>query len=89
MPKQANVAILVVGETVLDGEWQGLIRVQDVRATEKDKVKVFESFRPGDIVRAVVVSFECFDCNGMGTDGVVRFRWEISRITIYRRRVII
>ena len=55
-PKQATVAILVVGETVLDGEWQGLIRVQDVRATEKDKVKIFESFRPGDIVRAVVVS---------------------------------
>lgn len=55
-PRQANVAILVVGDTVLDGEWQGLIRVQDVRATEKDKVKIFESFRPGDIVRAVVVS---------------------------------
>jgi exosome complex component CSL4 len=54
--RQANVAILVVGETVLDGEWQGLIRVQDVRATEKDKVRIFESFRPGDIVRAVVVS---------------------------------
>ena len=31
-------------------------RVQDVRATEKDKVKMFESFRPGDIVRAQVVS---------------------------------
>lgn len=56
-PRQATVAILVVGETVLEGEWQGLIRVQDVRATEKDKVKIFESFRPGDIVRAVVVSF--------------------------------
>jgi exosome complex component CSL4 len=55
-PKQASVAILVVGETVLDGEWQGIIRVQDVRATEKDRVKIFESFRPGDIVRAVVVS---------------------------------
>jgi exosome complex component CSL4 len=55
-PRQASVAILVVGEMVLDGEWQGLIRVQDVRATEKDKVKISESFRPGDIVRAVVVS---------------------------------
>ncbi|KAF8854711.1 hypothetical protein BDZ45DRAFT_656333 [Acephala macrosclerotiorum] len=55
-PRQATVAILMVGETVLDGEWQGLIRVQDVRATEKDKVKIFESFRPGDIVRAVVIS---------------------------------
>jgi exosome complex component CSL4 len=56
-PRQATVAILVVGQTVLDGEWQGLIRVQDVRATEKDKVRIFESFRPGDIVRAIVVSF--------------------------------
>jgi exosome complex component CSL4 len=55
-PRQATVAILVVGETVLDREWQGLIRVQDVRATEKDRVKIFESFRPGDVVRAIVVS---------------------------------
>lgn len=55
-PRQAAVAILVVGETVLDGEWQGLIRVQDVRATEKDRVKIFESFRPGDVVRATVIS---------------------------------
>lgn len=58
-PRQANVAILVVGEgeaqRVLEGEWQGLIRVQDIRATEKDRVKVGESFRPGDVVRAVVV----------------------------------
>lgn len=49
------MAILVVGETVLDGEWAGVIRVQDVRATEKDRVKIFESFRPGDVVRATVV----------------------------------
>lgn len=55
-PRQATVAILVVGENVLDGQWQGLIRVQDVRATEKDKVKIFDSFRPGDIVRAQVIS---------------------------------
>lgn len=55
-PRQAVVVILVCGETVLEAEWQGLIRVQDVRATEKDRVKVYESFRPGDIVRAEVVS---------------------------------
>jgi exosome complex component CSL4 len=54
-PRQAVVAILVCGDTVLDAEWQGLIRVQDVRATEKDRVKIYESFRPGDIVRAEVV----------------------------------
>lgn len=32
-------------------------RQQDVRATEIDKVDMHLSFRPGDIVRAVVVSF--------------------------------
>lgn len=55
-PRQAVVAILICGDTVLEAEWQGVIRVQDVRATEKDKVKIYESFRPGDIVRAEVVS---------------------------------
>lgn len=55
-PRQAVVNILVCGESVLEAEWQGLIRVQDVRATEKDRVKIYESFRPGDIVRAEVVS---------------------------------
>lgn len=34
----------------------GVIRVQDVRATEKDKVKIASSFKPGDIVRAAVIS---------------------------------
>ncbi|KXJ92624.1 hypothetical protein Micbo1qcDRAFT_117568 [Microdochium bolleyi] len=55
-PRQATVAILVVGDTVLEADWQGIIRVQDVRATEKDRVKIYESFRPGDIVRAQVIS---------------------------------
>jgi exosome complex component CSL4 len=52
----ANVGILVVGEQVVGEEWAGVIRVQDVRATEKDKVRVQDSFRVGDVVRAVVVS---------------------------------
>ena len=55
MPKQAIVVIQQVGETVLQTEWQGVIRVQAVRATEKDKVKMHESFKPGDIVKAQVV----------------------------------
>ena len=58
MPKQAIVVIQQVGDTVLQTEWQGVIRVQDVRATEKDKVKVYESFKPGYIVRAHVVSIQ-------------------------------
>jgi exosome complex component CSL4 len=55
-PRHATVAIMAVGNTVFETEWQGIIRVQDVRATEKDRVKIYESFRPGDIVRAQVVS---------------------------------
>ncbi|KAL2760627.1 hypothetical protein ACRALDRAFT_1078731 [Sodiomyces alcalophilus JCM 7366] len=56
MPRQAIVTIQQVGDTVLQTEWQGVIRSQDVRATEKDKVKIHESFKPGDIVRALVIS---------------------------------
>lgn len=33
-----------------------MIRVQDIRATEIDKVKMSESYRVGDIVRGVVIS---------------------------------
>ena len=57
MTRQAIVSIQQVGGTVLETEWQGVIRAQDVRATEKDKEKIYESFRPGDTVRAQVVSF--------------------------------
>ncbi|KAH7361990.1 exoribonuclease CSL4 [Plectosphaerella cucumerina] len=56
MPRQAIVSIQQVGETVLQTEWQGVIRTQDVRATEKDRVKIHESFKPGDVVRAQVIS---------------------------------
>lgn len=42
------------------GELIWKCRQQDVRATEKDKVKIFSSFRPGDIVRAQVVSVSFF-----------------------------
>lgn len=55
-PRQATVTIFCVGDVPLNDEFQGIIRAQDVRATEKDRVKIFDSFRPGDIVRALVIS---------------------------------
>lgn len=102
-PRQATVAILVVGETVLNGEWQGLIRVQDVRATEKDRVKIFESFRPGDIVRAIVVSSLSISsrcaisgpnpfrtCRMFEANNFVRrYLWGINQITTFLPPVII
>lgn len=57
--KQANISILALGsagEHVCRDPLPGLIRQQDIRATEVDKVKVSESFRVGDVVRAVVIS---------------------------------
>lgn len=44
------------GEDPAGADFTGVIRQQDVRATEKDKVRLGECFRPGDIVRASVVS---------------------------------
>ncbi|KAJ3405515.1 Exosome complex component CSL4 [Chytridiales sp. JEL 0842] len=55
-PRMATLAIMVVGSTPCTENFQGVIRVQDVRATEKDKVQIYKSFRPGDIVRAQVIS---------------------------------
>ena len=68
--KQVDVVILVVysaegkfggggGEwSVCADEWQAVIRKEDIRATEKEKVVTAEGFRVGDVVRGVVV---CLD----------------------------
>ncbi|GAM19228.1 hypothetical protein SAMD00019534_024030 [Acytostelium subglobosum LB1] len=55
-PRLASVAILCVGTKALKETFNGIIRVQDVRATEIDKVEIYKSFRPGDIVVAQVIS---------------------------------
>lgn len=58
-PRQATISILALGDSgggVLKEPLPGLIRQQDIRATEIDKVKVTESFRVGDVVRAKVIS---------------------------------
>ena len=55
-PRFANASILCVGEKAVKGTFPGLIRVQDVRETEIDKVEMYKCFRPGDIVRAEVIS---------------------------------
>ncbi|KAK6361632.1 exosome 3'-_5 exonuclease subunit ski4 (Csl4) [Orbilia blumenaviensis] len=54
--RQATASIFSVNDHICGDEFQGVIRVQDVRLTEVDKVKIFNSFRPGDIVRARVIS---------------------------------
>jgi hypothetical protein len=57
-PLQAVLSITVVDGVPLPPgeEFTGVIRVQDVRATEKDKVKIADCFRGGDVVKGLVVS---------------------------------
>lgn len=52
----ANMEILCLGSTALDGSFSGLLRQEHVRATEIDKVEMTQCFRPGDIVRCRVLS---------------------------------
>lgn len=54
-PRFATVEILCVDDVPMRDQYNAIIRVQDVRATEIDKVEIYQSFRPGDIVRAEVV----------------------------------
>ncbi|KAL9077004.1 MAG: hypothetical protein Q9161_000637 [Pseudevernia consocians] len=61
--RQVDVVILAVGredgqqgEDVCGDEWQAVVRKEDVRATEKEKVVCGDGFRVGDVVRGVVIS---------------------------------
>eukprot|EP00243_Klebsormidium_subtile_P004205 TRINITY_DN18004_c0_g1_i1.p1 TRINITY_DN18004_c0_g1~~TRINITY_DN18004_c0_g1_i1.p1 ORF type:complete len:194 (-),score=37.31 TRINITY_DN18004_c0_g1_i1:172-753(-) len=54
--RKATADILCVGPRAVTQKFTGIIRQQDVRATEIDKVEIATSFRPGDIVRAEVLS---------------------------------
>lgn len=67
--RQAKVTIISVGTTLLQEPLGGVIRKEDIRAVEKDTVDVFSSFRPGDIVRARVISLgESHSHYGLATD---------------------
>lgn len=56
MVRMASVDIICVGTKSVKEKFSGIIRQQDVRATEIDKVEMHSCFRPGDIVKASVLS---------------------------------
>ncbi|KAM2664291.1 hypothetical protein FF1_010703 [Malus domestica] len=56
MERMASADILCLGTKSVREKFSGIIRLQDVRATEIDKVDMLSSFRLGDIVRAHVLS---------------------------------
>ena len=52
----AATDILCVGSTILPNTFPGQIRARDVREFEVDTVEIYKSFRPGDIVKAKIIS---------------------------------
>lgn len=55
--RSAKCSILCIGEHILEQNYRAMLRKEDVRATEKDRVEMYKSFRPGDIILARVVGF--------------------------------
>ena len=55
-PRLCNAEIVTVNGQAAEDAFSGVIRVQDVRATEVDKVDIYDCFMPSDIVRARVLS---------------------------------
>jgi exosome complex component CSL4 len=51
-----KVKILLVDDKVLKNETMGMIRKEDIRLTEVDKVEIQNSYRPNDILKAAVMS---------------------------------
>lgn len=51
-----GVEILLCGDVALPSAFPGVIRKQDIRETDIDRVEVYSSYRPGDILRAEVIS---------------------------------
>lgn len=59
----AKCLILCVRDVTLNHFYRGLIRREDVRATDKDRIEMYKCFRPGDIILARVmpqVELNCY-----------------------------
>merc|ERR1719473_11990 len=54
--ERADCVIVAVGDTTLSEEYRGVIRRQDIRFFEVDKIDIVECFRIGDFVRAQVLA---------------------------------
>ncbi|XP_055371077.1 exosome complex component CSL4 [Condylostylus longicornis] len=53
--RYAKCEITCVGDYILEKFYKGIIRREDVRAREKDKIELYKCYRPGDIILARVL----------------------------------
>lgn len=56
-PRMAQCLILCVGSSVLVRPYRGILKKEDMKATEKDRVDPYKCYRPGDVILGRVVSF--------------------------------
>lgn len=59
-PRMVQCVILCVGAAVLGRSYKGILKKEDIKATEKDRVDPYKCYRPGDVILARVVSFLVF-----------------------------
>lgn len=55
--RQVQCMILCVGPSVLARPYKGILKKEDIKITDKDKIDPYKCFRPGDVILARVVSF--------------------------------
>lgn len=48
------MSIVCVGTTALKDRFSGIVRRENIRAEEIDRVEVQQSMRPGDVIKAEV-----------------------------------
>lgn len=80
----AKCLITCVGDVTLNRTYRGLLRKEDVRSTEKDRVDMYKSFRPGDVILARVVSFPLFVFVCVLSASVAQFNIFLISVTSHR-----
>ncbi|KAJ6639733.1 Exosome complex component CSL4, partial [Pseudolycoriella hygida] len=63
----AKCLINCVGDVTLNRTYRGLLRKEDVRSSEKDRVDMYKSFRPGDVILARVLPHTELHCYQLST----------------------
>jgi len=86
-PRFAACEIVCVGDqSVLEAGFKGVIRKENARSFEVDKVNIHESFRPGDVVRAKIASLgtaRSYELTTADTDlGVITAMSEADEVMI-------
>ncbi|KAI9032263.1 hypothetical protein DFJ74DRAFT_736837 [Hyaloraphidium curvatum] len=61
-PKFATLRIVEVTGTTVREDFEGIIRQQDVRATDKDRVQLHATYSLGDVVKARIISLGDKSC---------------------------